>query len=255
MMKDMHIHIERGEYTKEWIDQFVNQAVKMNIDEINLLEHSIRIKEFHPTFKEARDYNLYQSRWFAGKEKQAHTMAEYKALIDMIRTEEYPVKINFGLEICWFEQHEDFICELVSDRYFDYLIGSVHWIDNWTFNQRKYQWLGKDIDAIYRRYYEMSNTLIESDIFDAIAHPDLVRCHELYPSYDLADTYKGLCDNAKNHNVAIEMNTSKSLGINEQFFDIAKSSGVQFSVGSDAHRPQDVGRNIKEVYELLKATD
>lgn len=254
-MKDMHIHIERGDYTKEWIEQFVNQAVKMNIDEINLLEHSIRIKEFHPTFKEAREYNLYQKRWFEGKEKQAHTMAEYRALIDSIRAENYPVKINFGLEVCWFEQHEDYIRDVLSDGYFDYLIGSVHWIDNWTFNQRKYQWLGKSIDNIYRRYYEMSNTLIESEIFDAIAHPDLIRCHSLYPSYDLADTYNALCENAVEHNVAIEMNTSKSLGINEQFLEIAKKSGVKFSIGSDAHRPQDVGRNIKEVYELLKATD
>lgn len=254
-MKDMHIHIERGDYTKEWIDQFVNQAVKMNIDEINLLEHSIRIKEFHPTFKQAREYNSYQAKWFAGKERQAHTLKEYKDLIDMVRLSDYPIKINFGLEVCWFEQHEDFIRNLLSDGYFDYLIGSVHWIDNWTFNQRKYQWLGRDVDAIYRRYYEMSNTLVKSGIFDAIAHPDLVRCHGLYPSFDLADTYRTLCENAKSHNVAIEMNTSKSLGINKQFFDIAKECGVRFSTGSDAHRPQDVGRGIKEIYELLKAAD
>ena len=50
MLKDMHIHIERGEYNKKWIEQFVDKAVQMGIDEINLLEHSIRIKEFLPTF-------------------------------------------------------------------------------------------------------------------------------------------------------------------------------------------------------------
>ncbi len=251
-MKDLHIHIERGPYTKQWIDQFVEKAVQMNIDEINLLEHSIRIKEFHPTFKEAREYNLYQKRWFEGKERDAHTMAEYRALIDEIRASDYPIKINFGLEVCWFEQHEDYIRELVSDGYFDYLIGSVHWIDNWTFNQRKYQWKGKDIDHIYRRYYEMSNTLVSSGIFDIIAHPDLIGCHGLYPSYDLGDTYNALCENAKNNNVAIEMNTSKSFGINSQFLQIALDSGVSLSVGSDAHRPQDVGRGIKEVNMLIK---
>lgn len=250
-MKDLHIHIERGPYTKQWIDKFVDQAIKMNIDEINLLEHSIRIKEFHPTFEEARNYNLYQKRWFEGKREQAHTMAEYKALIDEIRRSDYPIKINFGLEICWFEQHEDSIRQLVSDGYFDYLLGSVHWIDNWTFNQRKYQWLGKNIDKIYQRYYEMSNTLVESDIFDIIAHPDLVRCHSLFPSYDLKETYMHLCENAKAHNVMIEMNTSKGLGVNQEFLDIAKKTGVKLSTGSDAHRPEDVGRRIKEVLEII----
>ena len=59
-MKDLHIHIERGEYEKAWIDKFVDRAVKMNIDEINLLEHTIRIREFHPCFAEAEKYSLYQ---------------------------------------------------------------------------------------------------------------------------------------------------------------------------------------------------
>jgi histidinol-phosphatase (PHP family) len=249
--KDLHIHIERGAYTKEWIDKFVAQAVKMDIDEINLLEHSIRIKEFHPTFEQARNYNSYQKKWFDAKCTQAHTMAEYKALVDEIRNNEYPVKINFGLEICWFEQHEDFIRNIVDDGYFDYLLGSVHWIDNWTFNQRKYQWLGRDKNEIYKRYYEMSNTLIESDIFDIIAHPDLIRCHSIYPDYDLSQTYKNLCENAKAHNVMIEMNTSKSMGINSEFLKIAKNVGVSFSTGSDAHRPEDVGRGIKDVLNLI----
>ena len=34
-MKDVHIHIERGPYTKEWIDTFVKQAVEMGLDEIS----------------------------------------------------------------------------------------------------------------------------------------------------------------------------------------------------------------------------
>lgn len=250
-MKDLHIHIERGPYEKQWIDKFVSQAVKMGMEEINLLEHSIRIKEFHPAFEEARNYNFYQKQWFEGKKNQAHTMQEYKALIDEIRSCEYPIKVNFGLEICWFEQHSDLIKDLVCDGYFDYLLGSVHWIDNWTFNQRKYQWLGKDVNRIYKRYYEMSNTLIESDIFDIIAHPDLVRCHGIFPKYDLTETYMHLCENAKAHGVKIEMNTSKSLGINKEFLSVAKDLGVSFSTGSDAHRPEDVGRGIREVCSII----
>lgn len=250
-MKDLHIHIERGDYTQEWIEKFINQAVKMNIDEINLLEHSIRIKEFHPVFKDAREYNLYQKKWFKGKEKSARSIDELKTLAEKIKNQNYPVKINFGLEICWFEQYQNEIRSLVSDDYFDYLIGSVHWVDNWTFNQRKYQWLGKDINKIYQRYFEMENTLVESGIFDIIAHPDLIRCHSLYPDYDLSETYYSLCENIKSRNMCLEMNTSKGLGVNEEFFKIAKSVGVNFSTGSDAHRVEDVGRGIREVTKLI----
>lgn len=250
-MKDLHIHIERGPYTVEWIEGFIEKAVQMNLDEICLLEHSIRFKDFHDTFKEVRKYNLYQQRWFEGKAKTAHTLDEYKALINEIRSREYPIKISFGLEICWFEQHKEKIAELVSDGFFDYLLGSVHWIDNWTFNQRKYQWLGKDINKIYQRYFEMENSLVESGIFDIIAHPDLIRCHSLYPDYDLSETYYSLCENIKSHNMCLEMNTSKGLGVNEEFFKIAKIVGVDFSTGSDAHRVEDVGRKIDEVTEII----
>lgn len=250
-MKDLHIHIERGPYTTEWIEQFIDKAVEENLDEICLLEHSIRFRDFHPTFKEAREYSRYQRKWFDGKEKSAHTLDEFKALATEIRSREYPIKVSFGLEICWFEQHQDLIRNLTSDDFFDYLIGSVHWIDNWTFNQRKYQWFGKDFNHIYKRYFEMQNSLAQSGIFDIVAHPDLITCHNLYPSYDLSDTYRTLCENLKFNHVLLEMNTSKGLGVNKSFFDIAKEVGVEFSTGSDAHRVEDVGRNIKAVTSLI----
>lgn len=250
-MKDLHIHIERGPYTLEWIEQFINKAEAMELDEICLLEHSIRFTDFHPSFKEAREYNAYQRKWFDDKLRFAHNLDEFKELAQTVRNRDYPVKVSFGLEICYFEQHQDLIRDIVSDGFFDYLLGSVHWIDNWTFNQRKYQWLGKDFNKIYKRYFELQNSLVSSSIFDIIAHPDLITCHSLYPDYDLTDTYKDLCENIKAHNMMLEMNTSKGLGVNNQFFEIAKESGVIFSTGSDAHRVEDVGRNIKEVTSLI----
>lgn len=250
-MKDLHIHIERGPYTIEWIEKFVDKAVQMELEEICLLEHSIRFKEFHPTFKEASEYNLYQKKWFNGKAKTAQALDDFKKLATEIRGRVYPVKISFGLEICYFEQHQELIRDLTSDGFFDYLLGSVHWVDNWTFNQRKYQWLGKDVNHIYKRYFEMENSLVESGIFDIIAHPDLITCHGLYPSFDLSHTYRALCENIKAHNMCLEMNTSKGLGVNKPFFDIAKAVGVDFSTGSDAHRPDGVGRGIKEVTALI----
>lgn len=251
MLKDLHIHIERGPYTLEWIEKFISKAQQMELDEICLLEHSIRFKDFHPTFKEARNYNNYQRRWFDEKAKTAHTLDEFKELASKVRLKNYPVKVSFGLEVCWFEQHSNLISELVSDGFFDYLLGSVHWVDNWTFNQRKYQWLGRDTDEIYTRYFELENSLVQSDIFDIIAHPDLITCHNIYPSFDLCDEYDGLCKNIKKHNMCLEMNTSKGLGVNKEFLDFAVKNSVKFSTGSDAHRVEDVGRKIKEADMLI----
>ena len=47
-MTDVHIHIERGPYTREWISRFADQAVKAGLDEIWLLEHSFCFRKFAP---------------------------------------------------------------------------------------------------------------------------------------------------------------------------------------------------------------
>ena len=45
-MIDGHIHIEYGPYTLSWIQEFVDQAVKMGLSEIRLLEHNYMFPEF-----------------------------------------------------------------------------------------------------------------------------------------------------------------------------------------------------------------
>ena len=47
-MIDGHIHIERGPYTLELIDRFVERAVEMKLTEIRLLEHNYMFSEFDP---------------------------------------------------------------------------------------------------------------------------------------------------------------------------------------------------------------
>ena len=152
-MKDLHIHIERGPCTEEWLEKFIDKACQMGLEEICLLEHSIRFKEFLPCFKEAKEYNLYQKKWVTEKSKVAYSIDDFKRTAEKTRAKKYPLKVSFGIEICYFEQHQDLNYELIKDGFFDYLLGSVHWVDNWTFNQRKYQWLGRDYDNIYTRYF------------------------------------------------------------------------------------------------------
>lgn len=251
-MKDLHIHIERGPYTTEWIEKFIEKAVSENLEEICLLEHSVRFTDFYPSFKEAAEYNDYQRCWFEEKKSCAHSLDEFKDLASIIRAKNYPLKVSFGLEVCWFEQHAQLINELTSDGFFDYILGSVHWVDNWTFNQRKEHWNGRNVNHIFERYFELENSLVNSGIFDIIAHPDLITCFGFYPDYDLTDTYKKLCENIRKNNVMMEMNTSKGLGVNRQFFETAVQSGVSFSTRSDAHCPEDVGREIEKVSSMIQ---
>ncbi len=46
-MIDAHVHLEKGDYSVEWIEQFIAYAVKRSIDEIFFLEHTHIFKECH----------------------------------------------------------------------------------------------------------------------------------------------------------------------------------------------------------------
>ena len=54
VMIDGHIHIEYGPYTLPWIQEFVDQAVKMGLTEIRLLEHNYMFPEFAPMYDSTR---------------------------------------------------------------------------------------------------------------------------------------------------------------------------------------------------------
>ncbi len=49
-MIDAHVHLEKGDYSVEWINQFAVYAVKRNIDEVYFLEHT-QTNRFPDTIK------------------------------------------------------------------------------------------------------------------------------------------------------------------------------------------------------------
>ena len=132
-MIDGHIHIERGEYTLDWINQFVRRAVEMNLDEIRLLEHNFRFEEFVPMYDSVCAYSDFVNAWFhrVGGVKK---LDDYLRLIDQVRGEKWPVRIKFGLEVCYFKEFEDLTAKLTQGKGFDFLLGSIHFVNDFAFD-------------------------------------------------------------------------------------------------------------------------
>lgn len=199
-MTDGHIHIERGEYTLDWINQFVSKAVEMEIDEIRLLEHCYRFEEF-----------------------------------------------------------ENFTFELIKGKGLDFLLGSIHFVDNFAFDHKAEHWVGIDVDKIYRRYFEDSISLAKSRIFDGIGHPDALKLFSHKPSYSLSGYYESLAKELSKSNMYAEQNSgvyrrcpeTASLGMNEELLRILKKNNVGIITSSDAHCPEDVGYKIRELNSLI----
>lgn len=249
---DGHIHIERGNYTIDWINEFVKYAYDRGISEIYLLEHSHRFKEFEKMYEKIVCYNEYQKSWLNSKMKLS--LIDYEKLITEVRKNKFPLKINFGLEVCFVEGTESIVKNAIGGFNWDFITGSVHWIDGWGFDHKKEFWEGKDVDQLYKRYYEIMKSLIKSGLFNTVAHPDSIKCFGYYPSFDLTQTYVEIADLLNRYNMYAEKSAGlylnygyKELGMNKKMYDIFKREDVKMYTASDAHRPEDVGKYIREL--------
>jgi len=251
-VKDVHIHIERGPYTKEWVDKFVNQAVEMGLDEIYLLEHSHRFQEFSPMYSEIRRYSEYQNSWYEGR--SGLSIKQFISLIDEMRQYEFPVKIKWGLEICYFPEYENLTSDILSSFPFDFATGSVHWVNGFGFDHKAEFWNGIEIELLYKQYYELMLALANSGLFTGLAHPDSIKCFDFFPTGDLTSNYILLADALNKHHMYAEQSGGLALnygypemGMNKTMLNIFKSKNVKIQFASDAHKPEDVGKNILEM--------
>lgn len=264
-MQDYHIHIEQGPYTMEWIQTFVNQAVLMNLDKICLLEHSHRFIEFEPIYNSVRhneECGEYQSNWLL--EKCQRSLVEYKKLISDMRQVEFPIEVKFGLEVCFIHGEEETISDILSGFDWDFVTGSVHFIDGWGFDHRSniHIWETKNIDEVYKNYYIEMIALVKSGLFTNLAHPDSIKCFSYYSQSDLLRVYEELAGAIRDMKMSVEFNNGlyinyghEELGTNRQLLKILKDNNVEIVTASDAHRPEDVGKFILEARKIISEID
>ncbi len=260
-MKDAHIHIERGPYTKEWLMEFVDQAVKMNLTEINLLEHSHRFQEFMPIYQDVVKIGGKMGEWITNKKPRP--IKEYYEFIKEMRKLDLPIKVNFGLEVCYFKKHEELIKELLNDFDYDFSIGSLHYVFDVAYDldgiSQKYLWEKYPVDDIYKQYYQDMESLIKSELFDILGHPDTIKMFNYYPTYDQKPTYQRIAELLNKHKMSTENNYGchyryhhPDLGLGIEILEIFIKNKVDILTSSDAHSPSDVGCGIVIVNELIK---
>lgn len=255
-MIDAHIHIEKGSYMLDWINEFVSTAVHNQIEEIRLLEHCYLFPEFLPMYEEICKNNGYIEAWL-GRKGGKRNFDEFLNLAQTVRNTAFPIRIEFGLEVCYFPDAEELVRSVTKGRELDFLVGSVRFIDGFPFDHRADFWEGADVDRLYRKYFESSIRLAESGLFDGIAHPDCIKLFGHTPSFSLSPYYSRLADALHKNSMYAEMNsgsarrTGAPLGMSLEMINVMKRYGVAIKTASDAHRPEETGAGIYEMTRML----
>jgi histidinol-phosphatase (PHP family) len=263
-MRDVHVHFLHGYgggYTNDFFEGFISAALKAGIDEIYLLEHTHQFYEFERIYTPVRNYNAFQRDWLL--QKMNGSIDDYLLFIENNRGRIYPIKVKFGLEACYIPETANQLSDILKQYEFNFLTGSVHWIDGWGFDHPKQKdlWKTVNVDKAYKRYYSIMYELCNSGLFGGLAHPDSIKCFGYKPSCDLIGTYHQLAQVLNRNKMYAEnsgglrlnYNGNIELGLNQEMLQAFKENKVKMMTASDAHKQSDVGANIKELQKMIEA--
>ncbi|MCD7860081.1 MAG: PHP domain-containing protein [Firmicutes bacterium] len=249
-MLDAHIHFHKQPYTEATIENMVAVALSRGVDELHLLDHTHKFSQFDPLYEctacEPDTYAHYVRH-------KRHDIGEYLDFVEKIRRKEYPVRLRFGLEVCYFPQAEQWLRAALSRYDLDFYIGSVHHIDGFAFDFAREDWAGRDVDALYRRYYAIMLQLIESGLFGHLAHPDSIKIFGFSPSEPLSEAYEAVAYALAEAGMSTENNAGfarygfTNIGLAPEFHAALRRHGVTVYKASDAHIYTDIGAHFDEL--------
>lgn len=240
-MIDYHIHTKLCGHATGEMEQYVERAIAIGLNEIGFSDHLPFVDFEQPGF--------------------AMTLSQLPLYVQKVYElrKKFPnITIRLGIEVDFFPHLERKIAELLAQYQFDYVYGSVHFIDNWSFDSPYAlpEWNLADVDSVYEQYIGLLHQAAGSGLFDIIAHCDLVKIHGFRPTRDIIPQWESLIKFFKETGLATEINTSglrKPVGEiypSEEILKLINKYEIPIVFGSDAHRPQDVGRDFDKAMRL-----
>ncbi len=251
-MKDVHIHSKISHDGKSTVEEYIAAAREKGMDELTFTEHW---DDYEGIVTELRSLDIasYYQRFLAEKGKT-----------------DFP--INFGVEI-GLQSHKP-IAEATKARVksfvetypFDFIIGSSHITKGLDMAYDPNFFTGLSRREAYMQYFEETlENINRFDEFDVYGHLDYVARYGGFAEKTiryaefaeiLDEIFKALIRKDK----GLELNTSGfryGLGVphpnREVLARYRELGGKILTLGSDAHRAEDLGSHFEEALDLIES--
>lgn len=243
-MIDYHIHSKLCRHGYGEIYEYVEAAITKGLTEIGFSEH-IPIPDLDdPTGRMViDDWDKYVNDVFKSREL-------------------YPeISIKFGIEADYIPVHMDYIARFIKEYPFDYVIGSIHFLEDWDFSNLTllYRLDEFGVNRLYQRYYELIVEAAVTGLYDIIGHLDLPKKIGKQPSIDISEKITNALYSIKQGNLALDVNTSgirkepKEIYPRKDILEQAFQLGIPVVLGSDAHQPDEVAADFDKAIVLLRS--
>ena len=175
----------------------------------------------------------------------------------------YPeLPVLLGIEADYLPEAAGETLALLAAYPFDYVLCSVHFVDGFGFieprNLKSEGW--RDVDRVWRRYYETLTEAAQTSAFDVVAHLDLPKKWGFRPSTDMRELEQAALRAIAAAGMAIEINTSgldrhrvAEMYPAQSLLRRAHAAGIALTFGSDAHRVSEVGSRFAQALDWARA--
>ena len=228
MKIDLHNHTTRCNHATGMINQYIERAIDLGIDVYGFSEHAPMDfdEEYRVSFE---DMGAYEADVLAARER-------YRDRID----------IRLGYEVDWLPGHMD---DRVLDADVDYLIGSVHFLEKWGFDNPEFigEWKARDIDTVWQDYFTAVQAMAESGLFDIVGHLDLIKLFKHLPATDIRTLARPALEAIARSGMVLEINTAglrkpvTEMYPSRALLEEAFALRIPITFGSDAHALEHVG--------------
>lgn len=244
MIADYHIHTYLCGHARGTIEELVESAVRKGLREVGIADH------LPLTYVDDRSLSM-------GPDDLPRYVEEVLRLKDKY---EGRISVKLGIEADYHPPTLDDISKMLEAHPFDYVIGSVHVLGEWIFDDPRtsHRFDGLDLDAFYVEYLAAETAMAHTGLYDIVGHADLAKKFDKRASIDLSPHYQALLAGVRDAGMCYEVNTAGlrwpagEIYPEPAFVRIAAEIGVPVTLGSDAHCPEDVGRDFDLALELIR---
>ncbi|MBA2882586.1 histidinol-phosphatase (PHP family) [Desulfosalsimonas propionicica] len=234
-MMDYHVHTRLCNHASGDMAQYVACAAGRGLSEIGFLEHLTLHEQGRHLSMTAMDIPLY---YYAARRLQAAVNGQ--------------IRIRVGLEVDFTPELAAQAQEIAECFDFDMIGGSVHFIENRNLvSSRAGQNLDKQPrDALFDQYLDLLDQMADYPFIDIVCHLDVIRKFGVLPGENFYEKLDPILDKIAAKGKTVEVNTSGLHHPTARIYPDARilakcrEKNIAVCTGSDAHRPEQVGRDF-----------
>jgi histidinol-phosphatase (PHP family) len=237
---DYHTHSVLSDGLEPY-EAMVRVAIEKGLDEIGFSDH-VCLKPVSWAMQEI-DLPVMTHQIFEIREKYSHL-----------------ITVRYGIELDYFPGREEELSRIIESLPLDYVIGSLHFIDEWNFDGDQSLYGKWSNDHLYVMYYQLVQQMTASRLFDIIGHLDIIKKFAVYPETDQTLLYEETAKVIQNSGVVVELNTGgldrpcAEFNPGPQWLEILHAHRIPVTLTSDAHHPDQIARHYQAAINLLKKT-